>query len=157
MTDEQAYKAIRCLQLYVNMFNTIYQNLIFTWKIVALSFCIISGYAAIAHFKEHPVFGIMYYSLLVEVTLAYNLIHGKAFKTPALFKQAVDAELMRLGTDQKWQTGKAVQRKVLARQFRSILSLGFKVGQFHTLERMSTPIFLDFVTSNIVSMLVAFD
>ena len=98
----------------------------------------------------------MYYSLLIDVTLVYNIIHGKAFKTPDLFKQAVNAELEKLGR-RKGHTGwVATERDALIRQFRSISFVGFKVGHFHTLERTSTPVFLDFVVSNIVSMLVAF-
>ena len=154
--DEQAYKAIRCLQLYVGMVNVVYQDLVFTWKLASLGMSIISGYAAIAHFTEHPVFGIMYYGILIDVTLVYTIIYGKAFKTPDLFKQAVDAELMRLGTERGGGIERDAQRKVLTKQIRSIPSIGFKVGHFHTLERTSTPVFLDFVISNIVSMLVVF-
>ena len=135
--------------------NMIYQDLIFTWKLLSLGFAIITGYAAIAHFKEYPLFGIMYYALAVEVSMVYVIIHGKAFKTPDLFKRAVDAELEILGKEcGGWR---APQRKALARQFKSIPFMGFKVGQFHTLERTSTPVFLHFVVSNVVSMLVAFD
>ena len=154
--DEQVYEAIRCLQLYVNIVNIIYRNLVFVWKLVSLGLSITSGYAAIAHFKDHPVFGIMYYVIFIDVSLAYTIIYGKAFRAPALFKQAIRAELTKLGIQQSRETWRAVKRNVLARQFKSIPSLGFKVGQFHTLERTSTPTFLDFVVSNIVSMLVAF-
>ena len=56
--DEEANKSLRCLQMYVNIANIINHELIFTWKLVSLGVAIISGYAAIAHFKEHAIFGI---------------------------------------------------------------------------------------------------
>ena len=98
----------------------------------------------------------MYYSLLIDVTLVYNIIHGKAFKTPDLFKQAVNAELEKLGMEMGRKGWGATERNARTRKLKSIPFVGFKVGQFHTLERTSTPAFLDFVVSNIVSMLVAF-
>ena len=155
---EQTYKALRSVQLYIGMVNLVNRHLIFTWKLVSLGSGIICGYAAIAHFKEHPIFGIMYYVIFFDVTLAYSLLYEKAFKTPTLFRQAIRAELMNLGTGkyrQAWTP--AQQNMVRCRQLRSIPSIGIQVGQFHTLERTSTPVFLDFVLGNIVSMLMAFN
>ena len=137
--------------------NVINGNLIFTWKFTSLGVSIISGYAAIAHFKEHPIFGIMYYVFFAEVTLAYSLLYEKAFKTPELFKMAVNAELFRLGTGQNRKKWTIMKNKALSKQLRSIRSMGIKVGEFHTLERTSTPAFLDFSLKNIVSMLVTFE
>ena len=136
--------------------NTVNRNLIFTWKLVSLGISIISGYAAIAHFKEHPVFGVMYYVIFFDVTLAYTLLYEKAFRTPALFKRAVNAERMKLCTGQYGEMRTFVKNKVLTRQLRSIPSMGIKVGKFHTLERASTPVFLDFVVKNIVTLLIGF-
>ena len=42
------------------------------------------------------------------------------------------------------------------RQARSIQPVGIKVGGFHTLERLSTPIFIQYVLANVVNMLVAY-
>ena len=117
--------------------------------------CIITGYAGMAHFNEHPIFGLMYYFIFFDAALVYILIYGKAFKTPALFEMAVQETLLQLGKETK--SGAHLQRKILARQLKSIPLMGVQVGEFHTLERTSIPIFVHYVLTNIVSMLVAFD
>ena len=134
--------------------NTVNRNLIFTWKLLCIGLCIITGYAGIAHFNEHPIFGLMYYFVFFDAALVYILIYGKAFNTPALFEMAVQETLLRLGKESK--LGDHLQRNILARQFKSIPLMGVQVGQFHTLERTSIPIFVHDVLTNIVSMLVAF-
>lgn len=98
----------------------------------------------------------MYYVIFFDVTVAYSLMYQKALKTPALFKQALNAELGMLRHERDKVTGRGTITRVLVRQFRSIPSMGIKVGEFHTLERTSTPAFLDFALKNIVSMLMAF-
>ena len=40
------------------------------------------------------------------------------------------------------------------RQVKSISADGINVGDFHTLERTSTPVFVDYVVRNIVNLLV---
>ena len=77
----------------------------------------------------------MYYGILIDVTLVYNIIHGKAFRIPDLFKQAVNAELEELRKGKGAKGWVATERDALTRQFRSVPFTGFKVGQFHTLER----------------------
>ena len=139
------------------MVNNINRNLIFTWKLVSLGISIISGYAAIAHFKEHPVFAVMYYVIFVNMTVAYALIYEKAFKIPELFEEMVNLELMNLNAGKDREMWTLAKNKVLARLLKSIPSMGIKVGRFHTLEPTSTPVFLDFVLRNIVSMLMTFD
>ena len=136
--------------------NVINQSLIFTWKLACLGISIITGYAAIAHFDEHPIFGIMYYVIFANVTVAYSLMYQKAFKIPALFNQAVKGELTKLRLGRGRATGGEAQTKVLVRQFMSIPSTGIKVGEFPTFERTSTPVYLDFVLKNVVSVVMAF-
>ena len=47
-------------------------------------------------------------------------------------------------------------RNVLRRKVKSMPCVGIKVGDFHTLERESTPIFVHYVVTNIVNLLVTF-
>ena len=142
--------SLRCIQLYISIVNAANQALIFTWKLLDIGLCIICGYAAVAHFKEQPVFGILYYLMLLDCMLIYMLIYGKAFTVPALIQETRRAILM--ASDKKSSKS---QRKMIARRIMSIPSSGIKVGEFHTLERLSTPVFLHYVVSNVVTMLVA--
>ena len=140
-------RQLRTLQLYVSMVNNVNCYLVFTWKLLSISVCIITGYAALAHFSEYPIFGVMYYVILFDVTFIYTVIYEKAFKVPQMFEEATASALLRM-------RGKQVC--VFRRQIRSIPRTGIKVGQFHKMERESTLIFVDFVVKNIVGMLVAY-
>ena len=146
-----AYPRLRCIQLYVNLVNVVNCYLIFAWKIQSLGMSITCGYAAIAHFKDHPVFGVMYYLMLLDAALIYMLLYEKAFKVPELFNRA--KPLLRLRGN---RVRNGLQRKVMSRQAMSIQPVGIKVGEFHTLERLSSPIFLHYVLTNVVGMLVAY-
>ena len=147
MTARSVYKNLRCLQLYVTMFNELNSYLIFTWKLVSISTCITCGFAAIAHFSDQIVFGIMYYVLLLDAAFLYTIIYEKAFKIPRLFDETASRARLHMGR---------TRRDGFSKQISSIPSAGIIVGHFHKMERTSTLIFINFVVTNIVSMLVAF-
>ena len=133
------------------MLNTVNWNLVFTWKLVCIGAGIVSGYAAIAQFNDHPIFGVMYYVVLVDVVLIYSMIYAKAFKVPLLVHEATSTMEVLAN-----RLGIKAQRDMLRKQLRAIPPLGIQVGSFHTLERTSTPVFLNYVLASIVNMLVAY-
>ena len=141
------YRFHRRLQLYVSMLNNLNSHLIFIGKLTAISLCTLSGYAAVAHFREHPIFGIMYYAILLDTTLIYTMVYDKAFKIPRWFQETTNFALLHL---------RGKRRDIFSRQIRSIPRTGIKVGNFHTMERVSTLVFIDFVVRNIVNLLVAY-
>ena len=143
-------KALRRLHLYINLLNIVNRHLIFTWKLLSIGIAIISGYAAIAHFGEYPIFGIMYYVMLFDMMLIYPTLYGQTFKIPALMTKAKALLVVRSGRLREKAQGRLLRREVM-----SIPSVGIKVGDFQVLERATTPIFLHYVVTNIVSMLVA--
>ena len=147
----RAYESLRHLQLFVTSFNVVNRSLIFSWKLFCISTCIVTGYAAIAHFNDYPLFGVMYYVIFFDALLIYTLLYAKGFKMVALFDETKATLIL------KSRTGVSGNDwKVLKRQVRSVPSIGIKVGQFHTLERTSTPVFLHYVLTNIVNMLVVY-
>ena len=111
-----------------------------------------SGYAAISHFGDYPIFGVMYCVLFFDGAIIYTVVYAKALLVPALFDKARVAILQRLSRHRKM--GK-FEKAVMQKQLISIPPLGIKVGEFHVLERTSIPVFLDYVVRNIVSLLVA--
>ena len=133
------------------MLNTVNRNLIFTCKLLCIGAGIFSGYAAIAHFNHHPIFGVMYFIVFLDLVLIYCIIYAKAFKVPLLVREAT-LRLEMLAN----RLGNKTRRDTLRKQLRSIPPLGIQVGSFHTLERTSTPVFLHYVLTNIVNMLVAY-
>ena len=141
---------LRSLQLYVTMVNVVHQNLIFTWKVICLAVCIVNGYAAIAHFSDHPFFGLLYYVVFFESSVIYTVMYAKGFKVPYVIGEARNAFRLRA-----LRLRNQAERNVLWRQVKSVPSAGIKVGEFHVLERTTTPVFLHYVLINIVNMLMA--
>ena len=88
--------------------------------------------------------------MLLDLTLLYSIVYGKAFQIPSQFTQAVQEISVHLPKGRKGR-GQAVSKHLW-----SISKLGIKVGEFHTFERTSTPAFIDFVVTNVVNMLVAY-
>ena len=135
----------------MTLLNVVNRQLIFTWKLLSIGMGIVCGYAAIAHFNDHPVFGIMYYVILFDVVLAYTVVYGKTFRIPTLLESA-KVRLQLCGTRYR----NRAQKKLLKASVKSIPRVGVKVGDFHTMERTSTPVYLHYVLVNIVNMLVAY-
>lgn len=126
--------------------------MILSWKLISIGVSTISGYAAIAHFRDYPLFGIMYYAAFFDAVLIYIGIYEKAFMVPLVVentKSSIVSAAKRL-----WLR---TQRRILRRQVRSIPSLAIQVGSFYTMDSTSTPVFLDYVVNNVVSMLVAYE
>ena len=57
---------LRSIHYSVRLFNFLNRHLIFTMKILCLTLAITDGYAAIAHFSDHLIFGILYYMLVID-------------------------------------------------------------------------------------------
>ena len=148
---QRNYRTLRHLQLYIQLLNVVNQHLIFTCKLICIGVCITSGYAAIAHFMSHPVYGIMYVVLFLNCAPLYVLVYDKAFRTPSLLKHVKGTLRLKL-----YRERNSFQRKIMDRRVMSIPMLGVKVGTFHVMERTSTPVFLHYVLSSIVSMLLAY-
>ena len=74
--------------LPIRVCGVVNRNLIFTWKLGGIGISITCGFAAIAHFSEHPVFGLMYYVIVLEASFVYTVLYEKAFKFPCLKAKA---------------------------------------------------------------------
>ena len=120
-------------------------------KITCLGMALCSGYAAVAHFSDYPIFGVMYYVVFCEAFFFYAVLYQKGFKVPGLIIKAKIACRLRARS-----LNNKAERDGMRKKLRSIPPVGVKVGEFHTLERTSTPVFLHYVLVNIVNMLVTF-
>ena len=143
------YRALRRIQLYVGIVNEVNSYVIFSWKVMCISISIGAGYAAIAHFGDSPIFGLMYCLALANCVSMYTLSYGKAFKMSDRFREASTTAVL-LAHKRKY-----TEIATFERQKRSFSRMGIKVGEFHFIERQSVLIFSHFVLNNIVSMLVA--
>ena len=80
----------------------------------------------------------------------YGLVYQKGFKVTSLFEKTKASLIV-----QSSKEFRGADLKIFRRQVSSIGTVGIKVGGFHMLERASTPIFLHYVLTNVVNMLVA--
>ena len=72
MQVKKSLKALGGLQLFITMLNLVNGHLTFAWKLLSLGICITTGYAGIAHFSDHPIFGVMYYAIFLDISLVYR-------------------------------------------------------------------------------------
>ena len=140
---------IHVVQLLVNLFNVGHQNVTYCIKLLCIAGSIVNGYGAIVHGREDVVFLLFTSCVTFDLVLFYALVYEKAFAIPDGFervKQALTYEI------QVMQNGR--RKKILGKQLKAVRSVGLKVGDFHVLERESTPVFVDYVLRNIVNLLV---
>ena len=90
-------------------------------------------------------------AIACELVVVYAFLYEKAYAIPEGL-QHVKREL-KVAIH---SMGNAPLKNVARKQLESTPSFGLKVGDFHMLERESTPIFVDFVLRNIVNLLVMY-
>ena len=146
---DHAYRFLRYVQLYVGIVNLIDCFIIFSWKLVCITCCIVVGYSAIAHLSYHPVFGVMYYFFILDCLFMYMFTYDRAFQIPAIFQKATRTVMLRA------LNGGPKSSKIFKRRQQSVPRLGIQVGNFHMMERESSLNFIHHVVVNIVNMLVA--
>lgn len=153
-TTEVHVMTLRNLQIYMLLMNSLHCYLIFTYKLFSIIYCVGMGYAAVAYFHDNIALAIICCLSCADIGTIYSLVYQKGFQVQSAFAQVVQAMMYKLTGNRG--NGQGSGNAVIKRQLKSVPSVGIKVGNFHTLERTSTPIFLDFVGRNIVSMLVVY-
>ena len=107
-----------------------------------------NGYAALAYGGKHPEFGLLTFCVFGDIMFLYAFMYEKAFAIPEGLGRVKRGLRMRV---RQCRTSGAT--KMVTMQLKSIPAVGIKVGNFHTLQRVSTPIFVDYVVCNIVNLL----
>ena len=137
------------VQLAVNLFNIGHRNAIYCIKLTCITIASVDAYAAIAHGDGNTIFALVASNLTLNVVLLYAFVYQKAFMIPD------GVEKVKRMLQVSIQTCRDVKyRKYLHRRIKSVPLFGLKVGDFHMLERASTPIFIDYVVTNVVTLLV---
>ena len=133
--------------------NEVHSYIIFTFKMYCISLCIANGYAAVAYFSKNPLFGVMYCVVLFDCLCLYAVMYDKAFQIPRHFDNALKTVMLR---ERLNCTNHDRVQEFHEKQLRSVPRAVVKFGDFHTLERTSTPVFIHQVFKDIVNMLVGF-
>ena len=118
--------------------------------LVLATFALIIG----SFFAIHEITGDVILRILLGVAspfiiIFYTIIYDKGFQVSQNFTQIKNRfqPLIRKSNFRKAEMKRAII---------GIRSLGIQVGSFHTLERQSTLIFLDFILKQIVGLLITF-
>ena len=144
-----SYRKMRELHLWVQLFNHLNSYGIFLFKIYCILLGIVWGYFVVSHMEHFPYF-LAFFAIFADVTLLYSVLYEKAFQVPGEL-QLVRKKML-LGINCPGRNLKV--RRYGQRCLRTIPSLGIRVGSFHSFEKTSTPIFIDFVIRNIAGLLV---
>ena len=143
-------KTGRMLELSLKLFNLVYQDIIFVSKLHLLTVSTASWYFGIRLFWTRPLNSAIYNLIGAYLTLLFLVLYDKAFSIPekmGQFKQ----EILVLSS----QLPFSLERHFMSRRIKSIPIVGIRVGNFNTMERQSTPIFIDFITRSICTLLIA--
>ena len=150
----QDYNELRATQVLLWLFNELNCYVIFTFKLFCLTICTTNGYSAVSHFSDNIIFGFMYYVVFITLAVMYSILYEKAFMIPKMVKRTKTIMMLRILKDTSMTTHFMAKMK---RRLRSIPACGVRVGHFHMLERLSTPLFVDYVLRNVVGLLVVSD
>ena len=148
---ETRYRALRNLQLNVMLFNEGSSYLIFSFKLLCILIAVSCGFGAIVCFDFNRTYAISGGLLSLDFIATYCVFYQKAFAIPDGVKDLKN-ELMVVIHRQNITL--RTEKVVMTQKIRSIPSLGIRVGHFHTMERTSTPVFIDFVVRSVTSLLV---
>ena len=150
-TVQDGYRFARKIQLAMTVFNVSTAGVIFSQKLVCLSGGIVGFYFLLRLILLQPVQSILFFALAFDGIVFYNVMWGNASLIPVMMKELkdqVDVVMAKGMTDNDRQYWKRVAK--------SIPCIGVSVGGFRSVEWDSTPIFMDFVVRNVVSLLMAF-
>ena len=142
---------IRCIQLLVSLFNIGHRNCIQGIKLLCILTSTVTGYVAVGHGRENPMIGIMACCVTCDAIFLYGFVYEKAFGIPDGLEKVKKVLKMRLIRKYGRQGPMA---RALERQIDSVPTIALQVGDFHTMERVSTLVFMDYVVRNIVNLLV---
>ncbi|CAG7717164.1 unnamed protein product [Allacma fusca] len=149
---EKNFKNVREIQLLVIVFNAGYAPVVYVLKMFSLILAVLSGFFGIRCFSSKFSFASFLLVCFFYYMVFYVATFGRAFSVPSRI-QALKTELVR---NVRLQAIGRLEGKLAEIQVASIANVGIKVGIFHTMERESTPAFINFVVNTISSLLITF-
>ena len=141
----------KVIHLIVNIYNVGTAGVIFVHKICNLTGGIVSLYFGIRLVFVQPLVSLLFLYAAFNFITFYTVMWDNASLIPDMIKEVTDQLDMMIARSQV-QTTRQYWRRVSI----SVPCVGVKVGVFRNMERDSTIVFMDFVVTNVVSLLVSF-
>ena len=147
---------LRKLQVEVTLFNQVFASIVFLTKILAIGVVILCGFGAIQFSHENPFLAVINFVFALDAMMVFNLLYDRGFTIPRQFSILKRLTLLKLklkviqgatGTESLVSVEKGVK---------SVRVMAIQVGAFHHLQRLSTPLFLDFCGKNLVRLVMRF-
>jgi hypothetical protein len=149
--SEEIYASLRKLHLWMSLFNLCFSDIVFLAKILILTQSILSGFATIRLATSHPTFALVYASSFLNCIAGFigifDMAYGVTTEGENLKRALTGASMFFRGTKERTECRVKVE---------SVPRLGIEVGGFYPIEREATPIFLDFISNQISSLLITF-
>ena len=151
----EIYVEIRELKMFIRLFNCCFPFCIFSMKIFYVTDSIFGYFLVIRHLKEHPLYATFSGYIALLCTSLYSVVYSNAFIVPQNMDRVKRQFLMAARRFNGKKLNSVDMFPLFVREMRRFRNVGIRVGNFHTMERESTPIFIDFVVKQLVSLLVA--
>ena len=145
---------MRMLQLEVNLFNRGFASFVFMTKYCALGIIVACGLAANQLFSRmNSLFGVMNAVAILDSMILFNTLYDNGFSVPRRLQRLKNVGLLRL---KSMPNVTKEEHDRLKRLLGSIRNTAVKVGNFHRLQRTSTPMFIDFAMKTTVRLVMFF-
>ena len=135
--------------LTMTIFNIATARSVFAQKLLALLASIFGMYFFVRLVFIEPVAAVFFFTMLAEGSTFYSVLYGYVDSIPESI-QTFKRELNIKAATRGRQSG------YLKRVGNSMRCVGLQVGSFRNMERDSTLIFIDFVSSNVGSLLISY-
>ena len=143
--------AVKKLHIKTRAFNCSQRYFIFLFRVFVLGCVIFCGFAAIQFFHKDYVLGIFNTLVMTQGAFLYPFCYDKGFSIPRSTARLQSLLVLRL---KQSQVITEMQKSHKLRQLRSLPKMAVRVGNFHQLQRVSTPTFLDFSIKNLVRVVM---
>ncbi|CAG7730008.1 unnamed protein product [Allacma fusca] len=140
------------MELLIRLVNYGYAPAVYTLKMSLMIVAIVTGCFGFMHFSANPSLAVFLLVMWWYCMVIYGAAFGRAYCLQENM-EVIKSELVRhtqiMGTQ-------GLYARLIKKRIKSIANVGLKVGEFHTMERESTPIFIDHVVKTVVSTLMVF-
>ena len=156
-TTRSSCRAMRIVQIELNMFNKCQSGIISVFRAVATGTVVLCGFTAVAFFHFSPILSLFNVVCVVYGSLVYIVMYNSGFQLPRRVEKwkRQHGYKIKLLLNSASETPELQQ---LGRKVRSVCPriMGVRVGGFYYLQRKSTPSFVDFNLRYIVRLMVVF-
>ena len=147
-----SWKALRQLQLEIVTFNSTQKFITFGAKLVLIGAVTLSGFSAVTFFHTSLFLGLCNTVIAIQDLLVFSFAYDNGFSIPRSLQKLKRLLIFKVNqTDSEFES---FSRKSICRGIRSIGTVAVKVGNFHVLQRTSTPLFVDFCIKNVLRLVI---